>query len=184
MVVWKAVWQKEMTDLDSELSLPEIQATPQKEDTGDCLALPVVAETRAPGETVLDSYLAQPQPCVRLTPKLQVPGAQQRGLQPERSEEGGGAEPCGAKSQVWTSDSRSVHRPSTAARGMPRRCRGCVSRGETLLHGPAWGPCWAQSVEKSRCGAHTELTRRMEKAGFVAAICLCSQLCCVWLVRS
>ena len=92
-------------------------------------------------------------------PKLQALGAQQRGLQVGRGvKKEEGAEPCGVKSQVWTSDSPCVRRPSTAVHGMPRRCRRCVSRGETpLLHGPAWGPA-GHRWEKSRCGApHCEL---------------------------
>ena len=84
-----------------------------------------------------------------------------------------GAEPCGVKSQVWTSDSPCVHRLSTAAHGMPRRCRRCVSRGEMLFHGPAWGSCWAQRWEKSRCGApQCELIKWKRKGGF----CCCCLL--------
>lgn len=42
--------------IDLELSLPEIRPPHRRRTQGDCLALPVVAETRAPGETVLDSH--------------------------------------------------------------------------------------------------------------------------------
>ena len=123
---------------------------------GDCAGLP----------------LAWPQPCVRLTPSSR-PWAQQRAPGGERVKKEEGAEPCGVKSQVWTSDSPCVHRLSTAAHGMPRRCRRCVSRGEMLFHGPAWGSCWAQRWEKSRCGApQCELIKWKRKGGF----CCCCLL--------